>query len=133
MAPLRTGDDSLGGGCVRCVDARHPLQMAVSQGLDTRSRTHREAKMAATGVSSPSGTDILPEEQIAIAYTWKDERMSNEEIAVRLAAAILEPSVAVPARRANVDVKYEQIQSAAELAVRVYKTVLGVLQPPESA
>jgi hypothetical protein len=59
--------------------------------------------------------------------------MSNEEIAVRLAAAILEPSVAVPARRANVDLKDEQIQSAAELAVRVYKTVLGVLQPPESA
>ncbi|MDH4209483.1 MAG: hypothetical protein OEV76_11460 [Anaerolineae bacterium] len=58
--------------------------------------------------------------------------MSNQEIAVRLAAAILQPSVALPARRASADVGDEQIQHAAELAVRVYKTVLGVLQPPES-
>jgi hypothetical protein len=58
--------------------------------------------------------------------------MSNEEIAVRLAAAILQPSVVLPARRARIDESDEQIQLAAELAVRVYRTVLGVLQPPES-
>ena len=58
--------------------------------------------------------------------------MSNEEIAVRLAAAIVQPSVALPARRANVESNEEQIQLAAELAVRVYKAVLGVLQPPAS-
>ena len=58
--------------------------------------------------------------------------MSNEEIAVRLSAAILQPSIALPARRANIEASDEQIQLAAELAVRVYKTVLGVLQPPES-
>ena len=58
--------------------------------------------------------------------------MTNEEIAVRLAAAILQPSVALPARRANAPDTEELLQNAAELAVRVYKTVLGVLQPPES-
>ncbi len=58
--------------------------------------------------------------------------MSNEEIAVRLAAAILQPSVVLPARFANVVEGDEQIRLAAELAVRVYKKVLGVLQPPES-
>jgi hypothetical protein len=58
--------------------------------------------------------------------------MSNQEIAVRLAAAVLQPSVALPARRANIQAMDEHIQLAAELAVRVYKTVLGVLQPPES-
>jgi hypothetical protein len=58
--------------------------------------------------------------------------VSNEEIAVRLSAAILQPSIALPARRANIEASDEQIQLAAELAVRVYKTVLGVLQPPES-
>jgi len=58
--------------------------------------------------------------------------MSNQEIAVRLAAAILQPSVALPAPRANIEASDEQIQLAAELAVRVYKTVLGVLQPPDA-
>ncbi len=58
--------------------------------------------------------------------------MSNEEIAVRLAAAILQPSVALPARRASSDGTEEQIQHAAELAVRTYKTVLAVLESPES-
>jgi hypothetical protein len=58
--------------------------------------------------------------------------MSNQEIAVRLAAAILQPSVTLPARRANIEAGDEQIQLAAELAVRAYKTVLAVLQPPES-
>jgi hypothetical protein len=57
--------------------------------------------------------------------------MSNQEIAVRLAAAILLPSVALPARRANIETGDEQIELAAELAVRVYKMVLGVLEPPE--
>lgn len=36
--------------------------------------------------------------------------MSDQEIAVRLAAAILQPSVALPARRASVDGIDEQIQ-----------------------
>jgi hypothetical protein len=58
--------------------------------------------------------------------------MSNQEIAVRLAAAILQSSVALPARYANVGESDGQIQLAAELAVRVYRTVLGVLEPPES-
>jgi hypothetical protein len=58
--------------------------------------------------------------------------MSNQEIAVHLAAAILEPSVALPARRSNIEASDEQIRLAAELAVRVYQTVLGVLQPTES-
>jgi hypothetical protein len=58
--------------------------------------------------------------------------MSDQEIAVRLAAAILQPSVALPARRASVDGIDEQIQQGAELAVRVYRTVLSVLQPPAS-
>ena len=58
--------------------------------------------------------------------------MSNEEIAVRLAAAVLQPSVVLPARRSNIEQSDEQIRLAAELAVRVYKTVLDVLQSPES-
>ncbi len=58
--------------------------------------------------------------------------MSNEEIAVRLAAAILQPSIVLPARRSNIDASDERIQLAAELAVRVYRTVLGVLQPPDA-
>jgi hypothetical protein len=59
--------------------------------------------------------------------------MSNEEIAVRLAAAILEPSVGLPSRRANVRDTDELLRNAAELAVSVYKTVLGVLESPQSA
>jgi len=94
----------------------------------SRWRAHWDVSSAA----SPFGADIPAEGQMAIAYTWKDERMSNEEIAVRLAAAIGKPSVELPARRANVESNEEQIQLAAELAVRVYKAVLGVLQPPES-
>jgi hypothetical protein len=58
--------------------------------------------------------------------------MSNEEIAVRLAAAILQPSVPLPARRSNVEAGDEQIRLAAELAVHVYKTVLGVLESPDA-
>jgi len=58
--------------------------------------------------------------------------MSNQEIAMHLAAAILQSSVALPARFANIEENEGQIQLAAELAVRVYKTVLGVLEPPES-
>jgi len=58
--------------------------------------------------------------------------MSNQEIAVRLAAAILQPSVVIPARRANIEENDDQLQHAAELAVRVYRAVLGVLQPPAS-
>ena len=58
--------------------------------------------------------------------------MSNEEIAVRLAAAILQPSVALPARRASTEGGEEQIRLGAELAVHTYKAVLAVLQPPES-
>ena len=59
--------------------------------------------------------------------------MSEQEIAVRLAAAILQPSVVLPARRASIEANDEQIQLAALLAVRVYNTVLGVLQHPESS
>ena len=58
--------------------------------------------------------------------------MSDQEIAVHLAAAILQSSVALPSRFANIGEDDGQIQLAAELAVRVYKTVLGVLEPPES-
>jgi hypothetical protein len=58
--------------------------------------------------------------------------MSNEEIAVRLAAAILVPSVTLPPRRANIDAADQQIQLAAELAVEAYKAVLAVLQRPAS-
>jgi hypothetical protein len=58
--------------------------------------------------------------------------MSNEEIAVRLAAALLQPAVALPARRANVQDNEEMLQNAAELAVRLYRTVLGVLEQPQS-
>jgi hypothetical protein len=56
--------------------------------------------------------------------------VTNEEIAVRLAAAILQPTVTLRARRANVEEDDEQIQLAAELAVRVYRTVFRVLQQP---
>jgi hypothetical protein len=58
--------------------------------------------------------------------------MTNEEIAVRLAAAILQPSVVLPSRRANVQDTTELIQNAAELSVHVYRTVLEVLQKPQS-
>jgi len=58
--------------------------------------------------------------------------MSNEEIAVRLAAAILVPSVTLPPRRASIDAADQQIQLAAELAVEAYKAVLAVLQRPAS-
>lgn len=58
--------------------------------------------------------------------------MSNEEIAVRLAAAILEPSVALPSRRANVRDTDELLRNAAELAVSVYRAVLGAIQEPQS-
>jgi hypothetical protein len=59
--------------------------------------------------------------------------MSNEEIAVRLAAAIIEPSVALPSRRANVRDTEEVLRNAAELAVSVYRAVLEVLQQPASS
>ncbi len=58
--------------------------------------------------------------------------MSNEEIAVRLAAAILQPSIVLPARRSNIETSDEQVRLGAELAVHVYKTVLGVLEQPKS-
>ena len=58
--------------------------------------------------------------------------MSNEEIASRLAAGILVPSVSLPARFANIDVKDAQIQHAAELAVAAYQAVLALLERPES-
>jgi hypothetical protein len=57
--------------------------------------------------------------------------MSNEEIAVRLAAALLQPAIALPARRANIQDSEEVLQNAAELAVRLYRTVLGVLEQPQ--
>jgi hypothetical protein len=58
--------------------------------------------------------------------------MSNEEIAVRLAAAVIEPSVLLPARRADVQDSEESIRKAAELAVRVYRTMLEVIEEPQS-
>lgn len=58
--------------------------------------------------------------------------MSNEEIAVRLAAAVIEPSVALPSRRADVQDGEESIRKAAELAVRVYRTMLEVIEQPQS-
>ena len=60
----------------------------------------------------------------------QERNVTNEEIAVRLAAAILQPTVTLRARRANVEEDDEQIQLAAELAVRVYRTVFRVLQQP---
>jgi hypothetical protein len=59
--------------------------------------------------------------------------MSNEEIAVRLAAAILHPTVVMPSLRENVGLHEDQLRHSAEFAVRVYETVLAVLQPPEPA
>jgi hypothetical protein len=58
--------------------------------------------------------------------------MSNEEIAVQLAAALLAPAVALPARRANIQDNAEMLQNAAELAVHLYRTVLQVLEQPQS-
>jgi hypothetical protein len=75
---------------------------------------------------------LLSEEGVVTIQTRRKESMSNEEIAVRLAAAILQPSVVMPTRRANIVEDNEQLQHAAELAVRVYRTVLSVLQPPAS-
>ncbi len=57
--------------------------------------------------------------------------MSDEEIAVRLSAAILTPSVALPSKFANITAADEQILKASQLAVRVYKVMLGVLQETE--
>jgi hypothetical protein len=74
----------------------------------------------------------LPNRDVATNQTGKEKCMSNQEIAVRLAAAILQPSITLPPRRANVETGDEQIQHASELAVRVYKTVLGVLQSPDA-
>jgi hypothetical protein len=59
--------------------------------------------------------------------------MTNQEIAVRLAAAILVPGVALPARRASIDALDEQILQGAELAVRTYEAVLKVLEKPASS
>ena len=59
--------------------------------------------------------------------------MTNEEIAVRLAAAILQPSIALPARRASAEGSDEQMRLGAELAVRIYRLVLGVLEEPAAA
>jgi hypothetical protein len=59
--------------------------------------------------------------------------MTNEEIAVRLAAAILQPSIALPARRASSEGSDEQMRLGAELAVRIYRLVLAVLEEPAAA
>jgi len=58
--------------------------------------------------------------------------MSNQEIAVRLTAAVLAPSVVLPSRRANVQDSDEMIRKAAELAVHVYRTMLEVIEQPAS-
>ncbi len=58
--------------------------------------------------------------------------MSNEEIAVQLAAALLQPAVALPARRANIQDNEDVLQNAAELAVHLYRTVLRALEQPQS-
>jgi len=57
--------------------------------------------------------------------------MTNQEIAVRLAAAILQPCIVLPPRRGSSEGTEAQIQGGAELAVRVYKTVLEVLESPQ--
>lgn len=59
--------------------------------------------------------------------------MSNEEIAVQLTAAVLAPSIVLPSRRANVQDSEEMIRKAAELAVRVYRSMLEVIEEPPSA
>ena len=58
--------------------------------------------------------------------------MSNEEIAVRLAAALLQPAITLPARRANIQDNEDVLRNAAELAVHLYRTVLEVLEQPQS-
>ncbi|MBN1458984.1 MAG: hypothetical protein JXA57_05570 [Armatimonadetes bacterium] len=59
--------------------------------------------------------------------------MSNEEIAVRLAAAVIQPSVVLPSRRANITDSEDMIRKAAELAVSVYRTMLEVIEQPQSS
>ncbi len=58
--------------------------------------------------------------------------MSNEEIAVQLAAALLQPAIALPARRANIQDNEDVLRNAAELAVHLYRTVLETLEQPQS-
>ena len=59
--------------------------------------------------------------------------MSDEEIAVQLAAAILQATIALPNRFANVSAGDQQILLAAQLSVKVYQTVLGVLKEAKPA
>ena len=57
--------------------------------------------------------------------------MTDEEIAVRLSAAILTPSVALPSKFANIFAADDQIKKAAQLSVRVYRVMLATLKEPE--
>jgi hypothetical protein len=59
--------------------------------------------------------------------------MTNEELAVRLMGTIVQPSVAVPARRESIELHDAQVQHAAEFAVHVYRLVLDVLQSQPAA
>jgi hypothetical protein len=103
-----------------------------THGLVTESKSGRQAVLGRMVVDCTGAPCILAEESIAATQRSRKDTMSNEEIAVRLAAAILQPSVVLPARRSSVETSDEQIQLAAELAVHVYKTVLAVLQQPKS-
>jgi len=115
-----------GAGCPLTVESLLEVPSRMGQ-LSRQAPWHRPGSCDAR-IGIPS---VLSEEGVATIQTRTKEIMSNQEIAVRLAAAILLPSVALPARRANIETGDEQIELAAELAVRVYKMVLGVLEPPE--
>jgi len=116
-------------------DSGYPLSLESRLGVLSRmERMSRQAQWHGSGsCDARIGTPFfLTEKGVVTIQTRKKESMSDEEIAVRLAAAILQPSVVIPARRASIEENDEQLQHAAGLAVRVYRAVLGVLQPPAS-
>ena len=59
--------------------------------------------------------------------------MSNDEIAVHLTAAILQPNISIPSRRESIEMHDALVQNSAEFAVRVYRMVLAVLDHPAPA
>jgi len=56
--------------------------------------------------------------------------MTNEEIAVRLTAAVLEPGILMPSRRESDELHDAMAKNAAQFAVRVYRMILEALELP---
>ena len=59
--------------------------------------------------------------------------MTNEEIALRLTTAILEPGILMPSRRESEELHDATALNAVQFSVRVYRMMLAELQQSEDA